>query len=224
MNRERNSLVIPVFPLPNVVFFPKIHLPLHIFEPRYRQMVKDAAAGENLIGMALLRGDWEKNYHGNPEIYSTGCLGKIVSLTPFPDGRYNLVLYGLSEYEIQEEVAGRTPYRRARVLLRRGAGESEEGLAAGVRGEILEVVRAGFEERDSELIHILEDPSLDDGTWLNHCCFSLNFSVLEKQSLLEAKSLKERAACLLDVLHFKLAEKAAPFDIFLAGKEKMPPH
>lgn len=224
MNGEPHSLVIPVFPLPNVVFFPKIHLPLHIFEPRYRQMVKDAGARENLIGMALLRGDWEKNYHGNPEIYPTGCLGKIVSLTPFPDGRYNIVLYGLSEYEIQREVAGRTLYRQAEVAVRRGAAESEEILPAGIREEILGVVSEGVEEKGSDLIHILQDPSLDDVTWLNHCCFFLNLSILEKQSLLEARSLKERASCLLDVLHFKLAERAAPFDFFLGGREKKPPH
>jgi hypothetical protein len=55
------------------VFFPKLQLPSHIFEPRYREMVRDAIGHEGLIGMALLRGDWEKDYYGNPDIYSVGC-------------------------------------------------------------------------------------------------------------------------------------------------------
>ncbi|MBI2990807.1 MAG: LON peptidase substrate-binding domain-containing protein [Deltaproteobacteria bacterium] len=122
MNEERDShpqgQVIPVFPLPNVVLFPKVHLPLHIFEPRYRQMVKDAMAGPKLIGMALLRGDWSKNYHGNPDIYPVGCVGEIVSATPVPDGRFNIVLYGLREYHIQEQILEQSPYRQARVLVR----------------------------------------------------------------------------------------------------------
>jgi len=102
----------------NVVLFPKVHLPLHIFELRYRQMIRDAMDGERLIGMALLRGDWEKDYYGNPDIYPVGCVGHIVSVAPFPDGRFNIVLRGLTEYEVQEHILDKTPYRQAKVLLR----------------------------------------------------------------------------------------------------------
>src|SRR5690349_7326414 len=63
---------IPIFPLPNVVLFPEVPLPLHIFEPRYRQMVRDALAGSGIIGMTLLRGDWEDEYHAAPEVYRVG--------------------------------------------------------------------------------------------------------------------------------------------------------
>jgi Lon protease-like protein len=64
--------IIPIFPLPNVVFFPRMPLPLHIFEPRYRAMVRDAVKGARLIGMTLLRGDWQQDYAGTPEIFGVG--------------------------------------------------------------------------------------------------------------------------------------------------------
>lgn len=224
MSKEQNTFslarIIPVFPLPNVVLFPKVHLPLHIFEPRYRQMVKDAMANHRLIGMALLRGDWEKGYYGNPDIYPVGCVGEIVSVTPFPDGRYNVVLYGFREYEIQEHILHKTPYRQAKVLLR----EEPKGLGrtfpAPLKREILDLVQRALGGADSDLVKILTDPSLDAEIWLNLCCFSLDVSTLEKQSLLVAKSLEERASYLLNVLHFKLVEKGIPFEGLRESKER----
>src|SRR5689334_7455460 len=115
---SESGAVIPVFPLPNVVLFSKVQLPLHIFEPRYREMVRDAMSGERLIGMALLKGDWQKEYYGNPGIFSVGCIGKIVGHTPFADGRCNILLQGVHEYEIEEEILNRTSYRQAKVRLR----------------------------------------------------------------------------------------------------------
>lgn len=228
MNGEKNSPnqthVIPVFPLPNVVLFPKIHLPLHIFEPRYRQMVKDAMANNKLIGMALLRGEWEKSYHGNAEIFPVGCVGEIVSATPLPDGRYNIVLYGLREYEIQRHILDLTPYRQAEVLLRGDPEGLAQKLSSTLRSEILDLVRRTLEGEESDLLKILSDPSVDGETWLNICCFSMDASILEKQSLLEAKSLEERAQFLLNVLHFKLVEKGAPFEGLRDSKDRKPPH
>src|SRR5512144_2094739 len=78
---------IPVFPLPNVVFFPKTYLPLHIFEPRYRRMVADVTMGGQCIAMALLKEGWEPDYYGNPAVYPALCIGRIVSVQPLPDGR-----------------------------------------------------------------------------------------------------------------------------------------
>jgi len=211
--------IIPVFPLPNVVLFPKVHLPLHIFELRYRQMVKDTMANHRLIGMALLRGEWEKAYYGNPDIYSVGCVGEIVTITPFPDGRYNLVLYGLREYEIQEPILDQSLYRQARVLLREETREAKI-LPASLKGEILDLAERTIGENESDLRKILKDPSLDEETWLNFCCFSLDVSTLEKQSLLEAKSLEERATYLLNALHFKLVEKGTLFEGLRESKER----
>src|SRR5262245_34178887 len=108
------SDLLPLFPLPNVVLFPNVFLPLHIFEPRYREMVADALATDRLIGMALLRPGWERDYEGRPPIYPIGCSGVITHAERLPDGRYNIVLRGLERFRILEEDSSRS-YRRAAV-------------------------------------------------------------------------------------------------------------
>ena len=105
---------LPVFPLPNVVFFPKTYLPLHIFEPRYRRMVADVTMGGQCIAMALLKEGWEPDYYGNPAIYPALCIGRIVSVQPLPDGRSNILLQGLERCEISEEHLDK-PYREATI-------------------------------------------------------------------------------------------------------------
>src|SRR3989304_2101294 len=93
LNLQNFSGVIPLFQLATVVFFPNTLLPLHVFEPRYRQMVKDIIDGERIIGMVLLKPGREKSYEGNPEIYSVVGMGRIVNSEPLDDGRFNIVLY-----------------------------------------------------------------------------------------------------------------------------------
>src|SRR5437763_12628020 len=84
-----------LFPLPNLVLFPYVIQPLHIFEPRYRQMTADSLAGDRLLTMALLRPGWEESYEGRPAVHPVGCLGKIVADQHLENGRYNLLLRGL---------------------------------------------------------------------------------------------------------------------------------
>ena len=86
--------LLPLFPLPNVVLFPNVFLPLHIFEPRYRAMVADAIAGDRMIGMVLLRPGWEHDYEGRPPVFAVGCSGVITHVEQLADGRYNIVLRG----------------------------------------------------------------------------------------------------------------------------------
>jgi Lon protease-like protein len=106
------SDLLPIFPLPNVVLFPNVFLPLHIFEPRYRDMVADALSADRLIGMVLLRPGWESDYEGRPPVYRTGCSGVITHAERLPDGRYNIVLRGLERFGILDEDHG-CSYRRA---------------------------------------------------------------------------------------------------------------
>jgi uncharacterized protein len=86
------SDLLPLFPLPNVVLFPNVFLPLHIFEPRYREMVADALASDRMIGMVLLRPGWERNYEGRPPVYPIGCSGVMTHAERLRDGRYDIVL------------------------------------------------------------------------------------------------------------------------------------
>src|SRR5215510_11390422 len=85
-----------LFPLPNLVFFPHVMQPLHIFEPRYRQMTADALAGDRLIALVLPTPGWEADYAGRPAIHPVVCLGQVVTEQRLEDGRYNLLLRGLT--------------------------------------------------------------------------------------------------------------------------------
>src|SRR6185436_11269495 len=121
---------IPIFPLPNVVLFPNVFLPLHIFEPRYRQMVDEALKGDRIIGMVLLRPGWQSDYEGRPPVYPIGCSGVITHAERLPDGRYNIVLRGVERFRIvQEDVT--LNYRRALV-----EPLSEGGLDLSARAEV----------------------------------------------------------------------------------------
>src|SRR4051794_39501293 len=103
---------VPLFPLPNVVLFPRAILPLHIFEERYKVMTADALNGDKQIGMALLQPGWEKNYYGRPAIEPVVCVGAILSHERLPDGRYNFLLQGHTRAKVVREV-GEGPYRQA---------------------------------------------------------------------------------------------------------------
>ena len=107
---------LPLFPLPNVVHFPNVVLPLHIFEPRYRSMVADALEGDRLLGMVLLKPGFEADYDGCPPIHEVACLGKIVEDHRLPDGRYNILLLGAARARILREIS-QSPYRVAEVDL-----------------------------------------------------------------------------------------------------------
>jgi Lon protease-like protein len=104
---------IPLFPLPGVVLLPGAHLPLHIFEPRYRAMVADALNGEGRIGMAMIKPGWELA-GPMPEIHPVGGAGRIVESEELADGRYNIVLEGEFRYRVLEE-SSPAPYRVADV-------------------------------------------------------------------------------------------------------------
>jgi len=103
---------VPLFPLPNVVLFPRAVLPLHVFEERYKQMTADALEGPKLIAMALLLPGWEKNYYGKPALHPAVCVGEILTHEELPDGKYNFLLRGVMRATIVRET-GDLPYRLA---------------------------------------------------------------------------------------------------------------
>ncbi len=103
---------VPLFPLPNVVLFPRAVLPLHIFEERYKAMTADALKGPKQIAMALLKPGWEKNYHGAAPIEPVVCVGTILAHERLEDGKYNLLLQGIARARVVREVTLQ-PYRTA---------------------------------------------------------------------------------------------------------------
>lgn len=109
---------IPIFPLPDVVLFPHTLLPLHIFEPRYRQMIRDCLAGDRRLAMTLLKPGWERDYYGRPPVHPIAGAGEIIQHEELPDGRFNILLRGTMRIGITTEVPSDKPYRlvRARPL------------------------------------------------------------------------------------------------------------
>ena len=200
--------IIPIFPLPSVVLFPGVPLPLHIFEPRYREMVRDASAGHEVIGMALLRGDWQKAYEGNPEIFETGCAGKLVNVEALPDGRFNIVLHGLREFDIRRHVLDK-PYRQADVVWR---SSGRAGLAEADRARLIQLLGQFLRGDPSSPAHrLLRDPALTDDLLVNFFSYALELDPLEKQGLLQAATLAERGRRLAENLEFHLdAARLAP--------------
>jgi hypothetical protein len=194
--------VVPLFPLPNVVLFPQVLLPLHIFEPRYREMVKDVDAGEGLIGMILLRGAEDPSAEGR-DVFTVGCAGRMIRKVDLPDGRSNILLQGVREFVPLTQSFDR-PYRTATV-------EWREPCAAGFRLDrerrrlLVERIRAFVGEgREAKL---LDDPTLSDELLVNLFAFGLDLPVVEKQSLLEAVDVGVRAERLLETLEFHVMER-----------------
>jgi ATP-dependent Lon protease len=108
---------VRLFPLPNMVLFPHVLQPLHIFEPRYRALLEEALAGDRLIAMAVLDSGWEDDYDGRPPLKPTACLGRIVTHQQTDDGKYNLLLAGLKRLEIVRELPPTKLFREAQVAV-----------------------------------------------------------------------------------------------------------
>jgi Lon protease-like protein len=198
--------IIPIFPLPNVILFPQVMLPLHIFEPRYRRMVRDAQdRSPALIGMTLLRGNWQDQYEGTPEIFPVGCVGEMVRVNPLPDGRFNILLQGMREFSVIEENITNS-YREARVEWRPPRHES---LADGVRMTLRRLLER-YLQNNEKVKQFLTDQSIEDEFLVNFFAFHLDFLPVEKQGLLEAATLTERTERLCDMLDFKLSEAQWP--------------
>jgi Lon protease-like protein len=192
---------IPIFPLPNVVLFPNVFLPLHIFEPRYRDMVADALAGDRLIGMVLLRPGWEGEYDGRPPIYPIGCAGVITHHEQMPDGRYNLVLRGLEKFRVLDEDDSKR-YRLAHIqplLETIHSADREEIRAARERLEALLVPQPTGRGADRRL-----PPAMGDEDLVNTLAQYMELEPLEKQALREREGLLARCRSLIELLEMKM--------------------
>jgi uncharacterized protein len=216
------SELLPIFPLPNVVLFPNVFLPLHIFESRYREMVADAVKSDRLIGMALLRPGWEHDYEGRPPVYPVGCSGVITHVDRLSDGRYNIVLRGVERFRISEE-DHRLSYRRALVeslpdgktgpndkaILRNQRARLESLLASTIERSIAGEVAGGpVSDRPG---HDPKIPTaMPDEDLVNALAQYLDLEPLERQALLEARNLCSRAESLVELLEMKLLMARTP--------------
>jgi len=191
---------IPLFPLPNVVLFPQMPMPLHVFEPRYRKMVLDVRRTHQTIGMVLLRPGWEPLYHGRPPIFAVGCAGRLEQCEDLPDGRFNIVLRGQVRIQIRDEHSGE-PYRVATVEPHPEAQAPLETLDRARQDLITAIEKASEQEVVS-----LHGP-LPADLFVNALCQSLDLAPLERQSLLDCNDVLARAKRLIELLAFKRLER-----------------
>ena len=202
----------PIFPLPNVVLFPGTRLPLHIFEPRYREMTADALAGDGVIGMVLLKSA-ESAAGVRAPVFEVGCAGRVEDSQKLPDGRYNLLVQGLRRFRIEEELPEHRPYRLVQAQILPDPGFSDldaatrqqlEELRGPLEQLLVELARKS-EPRATELL-LKRMRQLDPVQLVHALAFGLDCSVVEKQSLLEAQQPLARAELLAQLLTFRQAE------------------
>lgn len=193
---------IPVFPLTGVLLLPGATLPLNIFEPRYLNMTDAALAGSRMIGMIQPSGP---NTGDNPELYGTGCAGRIVAFSETDDGRYLITLHGVIRFDLAEELPLRGGFRVVRpdwTPYRHDIGEEEtDGID---RDRILQSLHAYFTQNkvDANWQAIKEAPL---GRLVNSLAMMIPFQPSEKQAFLEARALADRADILTALLEMALA-------------------
>ena len=193
-----SPLRIPVFPLAGALLFPRAQLPLHIFEPRYRAMVRDALATNQLIGMIQPRGSAEP-----PELFDVGCIGRIAGAEELEDGRFNIVLEGVGRFRVAAEAEVETLYRQVDADRRGFEDEAEpEPLGLAQRAELEREAR-----RYADVLGYSVDwdavTRLDDEMLVNAIAQVAPFDVGSKQALLEAPDIAVRCDLLVQFMQFQ---------------------
>ena len=191
---------IPIFPLPNVVLFPNVFLPLHIFEPRYRAMVTDALEGDRIVGMVLLQPGFEPHYDGRPAVYSIGCAGVITHVERLGDGRFDIVLRGIEKFRITGEDESR-PYRLAHVQPINETIADAERAAVRQHRQRLEALLAVAVERTGAGPKF--PPAVPDEDLVNALAQYLGLEPIERQALLERHGVLARCRALIELLEIK---------------------
>lgn len=193
--------LLPIFPLPNVVFFPKIVLPLHIFEPRYKQMVREVLQSERSLGMVLLQTGWQSDYFGSPSVHKVGCMGRIETYEKLPEGRFNILLNGVRRFEIVRFVQER-PYRLAAVrLLEEKPFVLENYQQQRAREDLMEKFQTYLQHvLGMELNEDRFDRTASLETVVNQVAAVLDIPVQTKQELLEVSSMDKRLSQVRTIL------------------------
>ncbi|HVS00830.1 MAG TPA: LON peptidase substrate-binding domain-containing protein [Thermoanaerobaculia bacterium] len=210
--------VIPVFPLTGTLLLPGNLLPLNIFEPRYRNMVADVMEGERYIGMIQPLVPHQDNWPAleppaeNPELYSVGCVGRIDRCEPQADGRYEIVLRGISRFRVRRELPRARGYRRVEAEYAEFPGDLIEPATVLSPARLLSAVRSFGETHGLEFdLDLLS--SIPGVTLLNGLAAALPFRPAEKQALLEAPGPAEREELLLALMGMGL-EPSTPEEYY----------
>ena len=204
MKKENLLNEIPVFPLSNAIFFPKTILPLNIFEDRYLQLVNDCVKGNRMFGMVQPR-----NSKGmSPEVYSVGCLGKIISFNETTDKRFIITLLGVTRFKIKKELQKEKLYRIFEVdyseflddlEIKKGENFSSEKI------NLLNKIQIYFEKINYP-VKYSELTKLDLDELISNVSMISPFSIEEKQKLIETKKIDNKVKVLSEIINFNLLD------------------
>ncbi len=185
---------LSVFPLSGALLFPRLHLPLHIFEPRYRALVSDAMARDRRIAMIQPRGQGDV-----PPLFEIGCVGYMAQIEALDDGRYNLVLEGVSRFKVVRELDVTTPFRQVEgeLLPENGIVDLAHAERASIETEARRFAEAQGYAVDWEGVSRLDDEAL-----VNGIAQIAPFDAAAKQALIEAPDVPSRAALIVQLLQF----------------------
>jgi Lon protease-like protein len=207
---SEGEFLLPLFPLPNLVFFPQTRLPLHVFESRYRQLIADVVATDQRFGIVLLRPGFESDYFGAPPVYACGTVASVEQSVTLDDGRYNILVHGETRFRIIDEVS-REPYRVARVVAQLQV-EGDVSAAYAQRMWLTELSQQ-YLRYLPEQGAVPEIASVGLEALTNALIMSLTLDVAEKQRLLETDDLVARAEEVGDELQGRIEnlQFLAPF-------------
>ncbi|QJU58971.1 ATP-dependent protease [Sphingomonas sp. AP4-R1] len=196
----RTGTRLSIFPLPGALLLPRAYLPLHIFEPRYRAMVSDALARDRRIAMIqplpMQAPDLEA-----PALFDVGCVGRIAQVEAMEDGRFNLVLEGVTRFRTVREMDVTTPFRQIEAETFTGDFEDPDPLPSVVRADVEREARR-FADAHGYEIEWDDVGRLDDEALVSGISQVAPFDIAAKQALLEAPTLADRADMLVDFLRF----------------------
>ena len=192
---DRGSIIrIPIFPLPGALLFPGLQLPLHIFEPRYRDLVGSALAKDRLIGMIQP----QQSKDGAP-LYDIGCLGRIGDVEALEDGRYNIVLDGETRFRLVRELDVRTSFRQIEAEI---IDDAEDEVLSSVERAGFEFEARRFADMQGYSVDWDSVERLDDETLINGVAQIAPFDAASKQALLEAPNLAQRCELMIQLMQF----------------------
>ena len=196
-------LRVPIFPLAGALLFPRTQLPLHIFEPRYRSMVRDALASNKLIAMVQPReAEGDGQSFAPPPLFEIGCIGRISNCDELDDGRFNLVLEGLSRFRIAREAEVSTPYRQVDAD-RSGFQEDQTAVLEMIQRAEIEREARAYADSLGYLVDWDSVTRLDDEMLVNGIAQIAPLDIGSKQALLEARDLTTRADLLVQFMQFQ---------------------
>jgi len=201
MTEAKTTTRLSVFPLPGALLFPGMHLPLHIFEPRYKAMISDAMARDRRIGMVQPRPTLTEPLAdpNTPPLFDLGCVGRIAEFEALDDGRYNLILEGVALFRIVRELDVTTQFRQVEAELL--PVTADETLSLGRRSS-LEMESRRFADAQGYAVDWEAVAKLDDQNLVNGIAQIAPFDAAAKQALLEAESIEDRAELIIQLMQF----------------------